>query len=331
MSFTLRWKNPNVIATVVNIYRDVKDISVSALPAPIATLSNGETEWRDTTAVGGATYYYLLTVTANGKTVATASQKYVVEVKRGIGPMTIIQGDDRLGFMGNVPYDEQWQPTQMPASFQAMYPTLLTDRVSLSKFTRNGKILYLLNNSAQFLGQQSWATLYQAGLVYGTDDFGPVGGHGTLPDTLQDAKIYHNGDVYRMRLARGLTEEGQSPAFAFDSSLHLKDHDAVSALTGFNEYNDLLYSMVVDVPVKQRWANWNQLGSNLLGAGSVASNSVLINGGVLCQEHDTATDKILQRGLFLATTLTATSAIQRINYTTPAQLGRYFPIFELVE
>lgn len=331
MSFTLRWKNPNVIATVVNIYRDTKDISVTALPAPIATLSNGETEWRDTTAVPGSVYWYLMTVTANGKTVATASQKYTIEVKRGIGPMTIIAGDDRLGFMGGVPYDEQWQPTQMPPSWQAMYPSLLTDRVALNKFIRNGKILYLLSNSAQFFGQQNWATLYQAGLVYGTDDFGPVGGHGTLPDTLQDAKIYHNGDVYRMRIMRGLTEEGQSQAFAFDSALHLKEHDAVSALTGFNEFNDLMYTMVQEVPVKQRWPNWNQLGASLLGAGGVASNSVLINGGVLCQEHDTATDKILQRGLFLTSAMTATSAIQRINYTTPSQQGRYFPVFELVE
>lgn len=330
MSFTLRWKNPNVIATVVNIYRDTKEISVSALPAPIATLSNGETEWRDTTALGGSTYYYLLTVTANGKTVASASQKYVVEVKRGIGPMTIITGDDRLGFMGPVPYDEQWQPNQMPPSFQAMYPTLLTDRVALYKFTRNGKILYTLSNSTQFLGQQNWATLYQAGLVYGTDDYGPVGGHGTLPDTLQDAKVYHNGDVYRMRLMRGLTEEGQSQAFVFDNALHLKEHDAISELTGFNEYNDLMYSMVSETPVKQRWPNWNQLGANLLGAGSLG-NTVLINGGVLCQEHDTATDRILQRGLFATSALTPVSAIQRINFTTTSQQGRFFPVFELVE
>lgn len=103
------------------IYRDVKDITPSALPEPIATLSNGETEWRDTTAAPGATYYYLLTVTANGKTVASSSQKYTIVIKRGIGPMTILNGNDRLGFMGAVPYDEQWLPSQMPPAFLAMF------------------------------------------------------------------------------------------------------------------------------------------------------------------------------------------------------------------
>ncbi|HHS7556202.1 TPA: hypothetical protein ACTPQ1_004492 [Salmonella enterica] len=331
MSFTLRWKNPNVIATVVNIYRDTKDISPSALPAPIATLSNGETEWKDTTALGGQTYYYLLTVTANGKTVATASQKYVIEVKRGIGPSVILQGDDRLGFLGQVPYDEQWQPSQMPAGFLAMYPTLLTDRVALYKFTRNGKILYLLSNTNQFPGHTAnWASLYQNGLVYGTDDFGPAGGHGTLPDTLQNAKIVHNGDTYIMRLPRGITGNSQSAAFVFNADYAGKDHDAVTELTGFNEYNDLLYSMVLDVPVKQRWVNWNQLSSSYLGTGNMGQQPV-VGGGVICQEHDTSTDRVLHRGQFTTTAAAQLSAMQRIIYTTPTQIGRYLPIFELVE
>ncbi|QVW28666.1 putative virion structural protein [Erwinia phage pEa_SNUABM_8] len=334
MSFTLRWKNPNVIATVVNIYRDTKDIVVSALPAPIATLTNGETEWKDNTALPGGTYWYLATVTANGKTVATSSQKYVIEVKRGIGPMTFLYGDDRLGFLGAVPYEEQWQPGQMPASFLSMFPTLLTDRVALYKFSRNGKMLYLLSNVSQFPGFANWASLYQAGLVYGTDDFGPVGGHGTLPDTLQNAKIIHNGDTYRMRLMRGLSGHKDPAAFPFVEAYNQKDHDAVAALTAPCEFNDLIYTMVSEVPVKQRWANWNNLSYTYVGRNDITSGIAYYTGGTVCMEHDTAIDRVLHRARFDNTGATVSppvSCIQKINYCTAAQQGRYYPVFELVE
>ncbi|ANZ48725.1 putative virion structural protein [Erwinia phage vB_EamM_ChrisDB] len=331
MSFTLRWKNPNVISTVVNIYRDTKDILVTALPAPIATLTNGETEWRDNTALPGGTYWYLATVTANGKTVATSSQKYVIEVKRGIGPMNFLYGDDRLGFLGQVPYEELWSPQQMPAGFLSMFPNLLTDRVAVYKFSRNGKMLYLMSNPSQFPGFANWSSLYQAGLVYGTDDFGPAGGHGTLPDTKQDAKIIHNGDTYRMRLVRGITSVGTPAAFPFNDAYNAKDHDAVSELTGSCEFNDLFYTLVDPVPNKQRWGNWNALSYTYIGRSDIAANQPYYLGGTLCMEHDTVGDRVLHRGIFSTSSAQPVSVIQRINYVSPSQQGRYLPVFELVE
>jgi hypothetical protein len=332
MSFTLRWDNPNTIATVINIYRDIKDISAAALPAPLVTLSNGETSYRDTTAVSGQTYYYLLTATANGKTVATASQKYTVAVRRGIGPNTLISGDDRLGYYGPVPVEEQWYGSQLPAGFLSMFPTAFasTDRVPLLKFTRGGKVLYML--LAISPGFASWANLYQNGLVYGTGDIGPVGGHGTLPDTLQDAKVVSQNDTYRMRLVRGLSSVTASPLFAFNDVYKDKAHDDTD-LTAFNEFNDLCYPLVLDVPNKQRTPNVLQSASNYLGQNSLSSQSY-VNGGVVCMEHDSAQDRVLHRGLFTTLpvgSIPALSVIQRITYVGPAQQGRYIPIFELVE
>ncbi|QXO09594.1 hypothetical protein pEaSNUABM11_00170 [Erwinia phage pEa_SNUABM_11] len=333
MSFTLRWNNPNTIATVVNIYRDTKDISPSALPAPLATLSNGETEYRDTTAVSGQTYYYLTTVTANGKIVATASQKYTVAVRRGIGPNTLISGDDRLGFYGAVATEDQWYGSQLPAGFLAMFPTAFatTDRVPLNKFTRGGKIFYMLTSISP--GWATWADLYRNGLVYGTGDFGPTGGHGTLTDTLQDAKIISQNETYRMRLVRGLSSASASPAFAFNEAYNAKTHDETD-LTAFNEYNDLFYPIVVDVPNKQRVPNVSQLATTYLGFNGSASGQPYTNGGVVCMEHDTAQDRVMHRGLQTPLTvaqLPAVQAMQRITYSAPTQQGRYIPIIELVE
>lgn len=333
MSFTLRWNNPNTAATVVNIYRDTKDISVTALPAVLATLSNGETSYRDTTVVAGQTYYYLLTVTANGKTVATASQKYTVAVRRGIGPQTLIAGDDRLGFYGAVAAEEQWYGSQLPAGFLAAFPTAYasTDRVPLLKFTRNGKIFYLL--ASYYAGWATWATLYQNGLVYGTGDNGPDNGRGTLPATLQDAKIVSLNDTYRMRLPRGLSSASASPAFAFNDAYKDKTHDETDLIT-YNEFNDLLYPLVIDVPTKQRFPNVMQASSATLGSAGNAAAQPYVNGGTLCMEHDTAQDRVLHRGIFTSaatTVVTAPQAIQRITYAAPTQQGRYIPIFELVE
>ena len=334
MSFTLRWKNPNAIATTVNIYRDTKDISAAALPAPIVTLTNGETEWRATTAVNGQTYYYLATVTANGKTVAGASQKYTVAVQRGIGPMGFISGDDELGFMGVVPYVERWLPTQMPAGFLSIFPTAFNDRIELYKFSRHGKILYMLGTTTGLLGFTDWASLYHSGLVYGRDDTGPEGGNGTLPPTLQDAKIFHKGDVYRMRLPRGLTDDGESAAFPFKDAYDQKNHDDFPELTGFNEYNDLLYTMTYDTPKKQRWPAWQNLTPEYLGSYAVATNQAYYNSGVLCMEHDTINERVLHRGIRNnegSTVANYASVMQRINYRTRNWQGRYHPIFELVE
>ena len=335
MSFTLRWKNPNAIATTVNIYRDTKDISAAALPAPIVTLTNGETEWRDTTAVNGQTYYYLATVTANGKTVAGASQKYTVAVQRGIGPMGFISGDDELGFMGVVPYDERWLPSQMPASFLSMYPTAFTDRIELYKFSRHGKILYMLGAGViGALGWMDWASLYQAGLVFGRDDAGPEGANGTLPATPQDAKILHRGDVYRMRLPRGLTDNDQSPVFPFNAAYDQKNHDDFPELTGFNEYNDLYYTMTYDTPEKKRWPSWNHLSPGYLGYYATPTTAAYYNGGVLCMERDSANERVLHRGINNnegSAVSTSASVMQRINYRARGWQGRYLPIFELVE
>ncbi|QVW55047.1 hypothetical protein pEaSNUABM29_00003 [Erwinia phage pEa_SNUABM_29] len=333
MSFTLRWTNPNTAATVVNVYRDTKTISVSALPAPLVTLSNGETSYRDTTAVAGQTYFYLLTVTANGKTIASANQQYTVAVKRGVGPMTFIQGDDRLAYLGQVPYAEQPLFSQMPAAFQAMFPGVFPDRIPLYKFIRNGKVLYTVLPGA-FIGSVSWGALYQAGMVYGTDDFGPTGGHGSLVDTKQDAKMIHLNDTYRIRLPRGLTKDSDSPVFAFNDAYAGKDHDAVSALTDNCEYNDLMYAMVNEFPVKQRWPNFYYGSGATLANGGLPNNTTTypyLNAGILCQEHDTVQDRVLHRGINTVAAAVYPAQFQKILYMPPSQIGRYIPIFELVE
>ncbi|ANZ49522.1 putative virion structural protein [Erwinia phage vB_EamM_Kwan] len=327
MAFTLRWRNDNTKPVVVRIYRSTTVIDPTKLPAALATLSNGETEWTDTTAFYGVTYYYFTTVTnpTTGKTVNGVNTPYTNEQRRGVGPNTLQFGTDMLGFYGDVVYDDQFplggfqQKVQdlllsVSSTFTAAY------RFPVSKYARNGKILYI--PSSPISSGLSWAALYAAGMVYGTDDAGPENGRGSLTAAVQDASCVWKGDKYRIRLMRGLSESPNTPAFAFDAKYNGVTHDA-SDLTGFNEFNDLFYSTQYFFPAKRRTDGYR------FAAPFTTTNSNYAD-GYLTMEHDTASNNILTRG-------TITSPMSADLLTTIRYRGHgsvvtaWVPVFELVE
>lgn len=332
MAFILRWTNPNKLATTVNIYRDTKALVAGSLPAPIVTLTNGETQWRDTTAVKGGTYYYLLSVTANGKTVYGAQQSYTIEVKRGIGPTTFLWGNDEYGYMGTVPYAEQMDASQFPAAFNAINGTAFTDRVPMMKFSYRGKILYLLDRTPIYPADVAWNTLYTGGLIYGVDGPGPDGCWGDSAPTDQGGKILHNSDTYRLRVPRGLQTFEQSLMFPFDNTLDKTNHDALATQPEYNEFNDLIYAYVLGFPANRR-APLNRVNATInLGNIAFSSSNTAFNGGVACQERDTLTKRALARGWFTSGSKeTNVDMMQKINYVAPTQGCRYIPIIELQE
>ncbi|QVW56024.1 hypothetical protein pEaSNUABM10_00161 [Erwinia phage pEa_SNUABM_10] len=332
MAFILRWTNPNKLATTVNIYRDTKALVSGALPAPIATLTNGETQWRDTTALKGGTYYYLLSVTANGKTVYGAQQSYAIEVKRGIGPNTFLWGNDEYGYMGLVPYAEQMDQSQFPAAFNAINTVPFTDRIPMMKFSYRGKILYLIDRNPIYPADVPWNTLYTGGLIYGVDGPGPDGCWGDSQPTDQGGKILHNSDTYRLRVPRGLRTFSESLMFPFDNALDRTNHDKLVPQPEYNEFNDLIYTQVLGFPANRRAPINRPNTTIILGNIGYPSGNTAFNGGVACQERDTLTNRALARGLFTSTTKeTAIDVMQKITYVAPTQGCRYIPIIELQE
>ncbi|QQO90641.1 putative virion structural protein [Erwinia phage pEa_SNUABM_42] len=332
MAFILRWTNPNKLATTVNIYRDTKALVSGALPAPIATLTGGETQWRDTTALKGGTYYYLLAVTANGKTVYGAQQSYTIEVKRGIGPNTLLWGTDEYGYYGLVPYAEQMDQSQFPAAFNAINTTAFTDRIPMMKYAYRGKILYLIDRTPLYPADVPWNTLYTGGLIYGVDGPGPDGCWGDSQPTDQGGKILHNTDTYRLRVPRGFQTYDQPLMFPFDNTLDKVNHDKLATQPAYNEFNDLIYTQVLGFPANRR-APCNRPNTSLnLGSIAYPTGNVAFNGGVACQERDTLTKRAMARGWFTATTKeTVLDAMQKVNYVAPTQGCRYIPIIELQE
>jgi hypothetical protein len=328
MAFTLRWRNDNNKPVVVRIYRGTAAIDPKSLPSPIATLSNGETEWVDNTALFGVTYFYYTTVTnpATNKTVNGVNTSFTVEQRRGVGPNTLLYGNDTLGLFGDLAYDDQFPLGQFQQKVQDLFLARsaawnASYRLAMTKFVRNGKILYMLP-MGYLTYNISWASLYAAGMVYGQDDAGPANGHGSLPEAVQDASCTWKGDKYRLRMIRGLSDGSDPKAFAFDAKYSGVSHDT-SDLTGFNEFNDLFYGSQWLFPKKRRTEGWRNIAP-------LTSNSASYADGYMCMEHDTASDNSLMRG-GTASPMTA-DLLATINYRNHTRLvANYIPIIELVE
>lgn len=85
MSLLLTWENKNTTPVTVKIYRGTTPIVTTALPAPIATLTAGETEYLDTTAVQGSWYYYLFETTDDIDRLFSTNRYIQAATRRGPG------------------------------------------------------------------------------------------------------------------------------------------------------------------------------------------------------------------------------------------------------
>lgn len=326
MAFTIRWANNNSGPSVVNLYRDTKPLVRTALPAPLATFSAGETEYTDRTAILGTRYYYMTSVTVDGTTLYGAQKNVLIQNRRGMGIVVPEWGDDRFAFYGTVPVDE------LP-SFGEMHPGVMAImggdplvRPQLYKFQLDGKILYLPTTMRFTTSFFTWSALYSAGLVYGVPGPGPEGGHGDLPDADQSGEFEWQGDRYRIRLLRGLTADNESPATALDPAWHGKSHD-LSPYTTDCEYNRLIYGIAIAFPVKKKVMSLMKLSNyQILNYGGSWTGK-----GLHCQEFDPVRKVSLVRGSAVSGTTQVTDNLSMIQHLVLTTTGTWLPVIELIE
>lgn len=281
MALKLKWKNPNVGATTIDIYRG-DTINVS-LTTPLVTLTNGELSWVDTTALFGKTYYYVWAVNTANDRVVSRPQKIEVNDRKGPGPNLLLHGDESYGYFGTVPAADFVNNSTILACAKnlsglpqsALYPTWY-------KFIRNGKVLFVPNQS---FGDTNWQNLYNAGFVYGVNNTGPSG----AGEVNQLTTFELNGDLFLVRATKALPE-----SYAWDGVVTSLDLDSLPEVAGvFAEYEDLLYPISPITPLRLRMVvvggeNLNSVLAPLYGSSS--RNNV----GVCCQEL--VNNLVLQRG-----------------------------------
>lgn len=273
MALKLKWKNPNKVPTTIDIYRsDTYDVS---LTTPLVTLSEGETEWVDTTALLGKTYYYVWVVNTDNDQVVSQPQKIEVADRHGPGPNTLLHGNENYGFFGTVSSADFVNSGVITAALKSVsgiatgvvYPVWF-------KYIRKGKVLFVPNTK---FSDATWSSIYNAGAVFGTDDFGPSELNGTVN---QFTTFEFKGDLFLIRLPKGIPD-GLSvadvtgiPASGLNTS--------PLAVGKYSEYEDLAFPMFPITPLRQRMVTVGNVDSNnVLPGGSSSDRTVM---GVACQE-----------------------------------------------
>lgn len=219
MRIKLTWVSREPLAQNVLLYRSTQPFSVSdiAQMTPIATLPGGSTEYVDEDVIFEQTYYYRTRVIKSGQS-ATSEQFSAQAVPRnGPGPQQLISGDHEGGFYGLMSVTDGSLPSILEINNQLLkqnsisYPFFNSLNPSSNarwgKFVFKGKTLYVPGSSANDLvSGNNWKTLYEKGLVYGTDDFGPTDvflrQSGRTVDTNQLRTITYRGDTFIVRMMR---------------------------------------------------------------------------------------------------------------------------------
>lgn len=209
MSITLQLGNIDANATGVNIYRSVNvPTQVASLGAPVASVAPTETTWTDTAVENYNVYHYRIEVTDGVNRTLSENQMVGYYPDSGPGNNTVRRGDWVSGWMDELTTDQFISGADLLQLITALGLTLTApvpnNITAWNKVVYRGKVLMVPNNH---LGQVSWISLYNAGLVYGTNDGGTRPSvSGISADVNQRRTVQIRGNTYIVRTLRGATE-----------------------------------------------------------------------------------------------------------------------------
>lgn len=304
MSLFLKWAKRNAVPVITEIYRGNAPLDKAALPAPLVTLSNQETEYLDATAVTGQTYYYMW-VTYNMQHASPAyspSVAITVAQRRGVGPNNLITGNADCGYFGDVSQSDLVTPAMVQAMQNPGSPALGVSGLNhvYRKMIYKGKILYV-PSMPQFY--DTWANVYRAGFVYGNLDRSKLPIAPSIDPTWtlnpQDRRITINGDQYIIRLLRGYNDDSTlAPPSDINTttSSPTTTVDTTPAVRYENEYDSLYLPNATPVPYCQSLPNFADAISPYNGPrfGTwtqelVSTTTALVRGGALDANSANAT------------------------------------------
>ena len=273
MYIDLQWTNLNSRTVKLEIFRGDAPLDRENLGTPIATLTEGETTYRDSTdVVIGKDYYYVF-VTSNASD-RVVSQNYRIQAvgRRGPGEQTLAQGTNELGYFGPLPSADfiniNELVTRTNLRSQATTIAISQPTPVWHKFVRKGKILFIPERPVAY--NVSWQHLYNLGMVYGREDTGS----NPLMSTkvVQNAKVTIGADTFRVRLLKGSTDQDYEVWLA-------------SLIETYPELDDLVYPLLHIVPDNQRLDN---LSANGKITGTEFYTGWNVMASITCQELSTA-------------------------------------------
>lgn len=201
MRLRLKWKDINVGTRTVEIYRTDTQPTPTPTGSPVATLTNGETQWDDTTVVRGQSYWYTLKVIKGSDSAWGVPRQLIALPNTGPGPQELAYGDLDLGVYGPLNAIDFITSAKLAGAFGLPTPGTAYD-TGWTKFSRNGKTLFV-PRVAQAISV-AWLTLYDKGLIFGVAGPGPQ--NGGRPDKDQLATITIAGSDFIVRLPTGFDD-----------------------------------------------------------------------------------------------------------------------------
>lgn len=170
MSIKIKWVDRNAVVDGFRLYRSLTPIDDTALPAPLTTLAANVFEYIDTTALRNTVYYYKIGAYLGAQETLSLNKPMGFMPYTGPGPQTLLKGDIKAGFYGEMLFDELigYDDFRSIHGITAWSPPA-TKPTKWLKFVCNGKILFFPDQGA-FAATVSPTQIYQAGLLYGTND-----------------------------------------------------------------------------------------------------------------------------------------------------------------
>lgn len=201
MSLTLNWVDRNITVDKFRIYRATTPILDGAVPAYMAEVAAGVFTYTDSTAVRNQLYHYRVGTVQGTDETLSANMPLAYMPYTGPGPQKLLRGDWSLGTFGRINAEDLFAASELVSlvtTFNFPLPPVAQTTVTWIKMVYNGKILFVPDRSiSQALAVWSWADLYKAGLVYGTDDPSTWSAlakstYGTIPQAFTVTKNEHS-------------------------------------------------------------------------------------------------------------------------------------------
>jgi hypothetical protein len=238
MNLTINWNNYNgALEDGVNVYRDTNPIPDTPLPAPLASLAAGSNTYVDTTAVRGTKYYYRMGSVKGSDVLLTKNivVKAVAPADTGPGPQVLQAGDWDLGYFGIAKSSDLITYASLTAAVGVTTGTVGPADKDWVKMAYKGKVLFIARGILRY--GIPYNTLYQLGLIYGTNDNGLVTPSG-ITATNQYKPLVIGGFTVLPRILQGMpASQSGIPATSNNNSL-------LTAALASNEWDDIMGAIV---------------------------------------------------------------------------------------
>lgn len=327
MIIRLKWDDLNTGVHTTEIYRTDTQPAGNPTGSPIATLTNNEKQWDDTTAIRGQTYWYTFKSIKGSNSAWSVPLAVIALPNTGPGPQELLFGDLDLGAYGAIPEINFITTARLWTMLNLQY-NVQSQSVTWRKFARRGKTLFVPDRP--ICSSIPWNVVYNKGMVFGVSGPGPQVPKNSSP-TDQLTKITIQNNDFIVRMPTGVDDRNNPNRL---QPLEMQTNiNASGKYRKYSEVNDLIYSIVNLYPSFRTFALGNANGQTMLttpantGLPASGNNGYQIHTQELL-DNGTKDSQIKNMGI---SNLSTMELGENVFVTSGVGAVGFWPVLELVE